>query len=57
MGEGGSQFLYQGETAANHSDEEEYSSAAVALSFLRDSGNPPGIHFFSAETLQLSFKL
>ncbi|XP_055807771.1 F-box/LRR-repeat protein At5g63520-like isoform X2 [Solanum dulcamara] len=43
VGEGGSQFLYQGETASNHFNEEEYSSAAVALSFLRDSGNPPDV--------------
>lgn len=57
MGEGGSQFLYQGEAAVDHSNDAEYSSAAVALSFLRDTGNPPGMRCFSAETLQLSFKL
>lgn len=43
VGEGGSQFLYQGETAVYHSNNEEYSSAAVALSFLRDGGKPPGV--------------
>lgn len=43
VGEGGSQFLYQGEAAVNHCNDAEYSSAAVALSFLRDTGNPPGV--------------
>uniref|UniRef100_A0A3Q7IKT5 FIST C-domain domain-containing protein n=1 Tax=Solanum lycopersicum TaxID=4081 RepID=A0A3Q7IKT5_SOLLC len=43
VGEGGSQFLYQGEAAVDHSNDAEYSSAAVALSFLRDTGNPPGV--------------
>ncbi|XP_070048859.1 F-box/LRR-repeat protein At5g63520-like [Nicotiana tomentosiformis] len=57
VGEKGSQFLYQGETSVKLSNNEEYSSAAVTLFFLRDRRKPPGTHCFSAETLQLSFKL
>ncbi|KAK4373706.1 hypothetical protein RND71_009090 [Anisodus tanguticus] len=43
VGDGGSQFLYQGETAINPSNNKGSSSAAVALLFSRDRGKPPGV--------------
>ncbi|KAF3674478.1 putative kinesin-4-like [Capsicum annuum] len=42
VGDGGSQFLYRGETAINPSSNKAASSAAVALLFSRDRGKPPG---------------
>ncbi|MCD7448945.1 hypothetical protein HAX54_047557 [Datura stramonium] len=43
VGDGGSQFLYRGETAINPSNNKAVSSAAVALLFSRDRGKPPGV--------------
>lgn len=43
VGDGGSQFLYRGETAINPSNNKAASSAAVALLFSRDRGKPPGV--------------
>lgn len=52
VGDGGSQFLYQGETAINPSNNKAVSSAAVALIFSRDKGKPPGTCCFLIEILQ-----
>lgn len=46
VGDGGSQFLYRGETAINPSNNKGLSSAAVALLFSRDRGKPPGMCCF-----------
>ncbi|XP_059291812.1 F-box/LRR-repeat protein At5g63520 [Lycium ferocissimum] len=43
VGDGGSQFLYRGETVINPSNNKASSTAAVALSFSRDRGKPPGV--------------
>ncbi|TMW96808.1 hypothetical protein EJD97_006751 [Solanum chilense] len=43
VGDGGSQFLYRGETAINPSNNKAVSSAAVVLLFSRDRGKPPGV--------------
>ncbi|CAN4089889.1 unnamed protein product [Withania somnifera] len=43
VGDGGSQFLFQSETAINPSNKKRASSAAVALLFSRDRGKPPGV--------------
>ncbi|XP_060183428.1 F-box/LRR-repeat protein At5g63520-like [Lycium barbarum] len=43
VGNGGSKFFYRGVTAINRSNNKESSSAAVALSFSRDIGKPPGV--------------
>ncbi|XP_059291841.1 F-box/LRR-repeat protein At5g63520-like [Lycium ferocissimum] len=43
VGNGGSKFFYRGGTAINRSNNKASSSAAVALSFSRDIGKPPGV--------------
>ncbi|XP_070027816.1 F-box/LRR-repeat protein At5g63520 isoform X1 [Nicotiana tabacum] len=43
VGDGGSQFLYRGDTAINRSNNKASSSAAVALLFSTDRGKPPGV--------------
>lgn len=52
VGDGGSQFLYRGETAINPSSNKAASSAAVALLFSRDRGKPPGTCCFLTEILR-----
>lgn len=46
VGDGGSQFLYRGDTAINRSNNKASSSAAVALLFSTDRGKPPGMQLY-----------
>lgn len=46
VGDGGSQFLYRGDTAINRSNNKASSSAAIALLFSTDRGKPSGMQLY-----------
>lgn len=57
VGDAGSKFVYQNGAAISFYNSRVSSSAAVALSFSRDTGKPPGMEFFLTGTFRFQIMI